>query len=482
MAKTAHEKITSTQDLVHYYPVLSPVENHGNGNGYAKVDLLKYEADDNGNALTMRDLYGEMFLYSPALGWLQYTGTHHEQVSDKTVKFYASETLRLRRHAAIDAKNETLVKAAKQSSYNIHGCIEMFSVYVLSKDINEFDSDPDLLNCLNGVVNLRTGSVTPHLPCQRFTYCVPVEYKPDADMSLWNTFIHDVIGNESIVHYLQKCVGYSLTGHTREEKLFYFHGPQRAGKGTFTETMLTLLPKPMGTEVDFNSFTARRDADSQNFDLASLKTTRFLVASESNRFQSLNPAKVKQITGGNWIRCAFKHKDMFEYRPQFKVWLTSNHPVNADADDDALWGRVQVFNFPHSYIGQEDTTLKTHLKSPENLEGVLRWAIDGAMLWYKDVRLTPPQAIIDATQQQRDSQDYIKLWLADCCALENEQDFTPSVALMTSYQAWCKESNVKAERVQDFSGSLTRRFHCIPCKKDRNTRGYKGIRLTFLET
>ncbi len=126
-----------------------------------------------------------------------------------------------------------------------------------------------------------------------------------------------------------------------------------------------------------NSFTAKREADAQNFDLAELKSARLVIASESNRYQSLNPAKIKQITGGNDIRAAFKHRDMFSYRPQFKVWLVSNHEVNGDPDDDALWGRMQVLTFPRSHLGEEDTELKQRLRRPGNLQGVLRWAVEG---------------------------------------------------------------------------------------------------------
>ena len=89
-----------------------------------------------------------------------------------------------------------------------------------------------------------------------------------------------------------------------------------------------------------------------------------------------------QHNRGDWVRCAFKHRDHFEYRPQFKIWLVSNHPVNADVDDDAAWYRLKVIEFPNSFVGREDKTLKERMKSPENLKAVLAWAIQGAIMWY----------------------------------------------------------------------------------------------------
>jgi putative DNA primase/helicase len=341
-------------------------------------DLLAFDADDNGNAEAMRLLYGEHFIYSPAFGWLAWTGTHWRAGADAAVLLAAVKTLKRRRHAAVEAQREDIVKATISNDHRVKGCLTLFQAYVTEADATVFDSDPDLLNCCNGVLNLRTGALAQHCPRQRFTYCLPVEYDPAADMTAWHNFMHQATGgDEALTHYIQECVGYSLTGHTREEKLFYLHGPTRAGKGTFTETLLALLPRPQGVEVDFNSFTAKREADAQNFDLAELKSARLVVATESNRYQSLNPAKIKQITGGNDIRAAFKHRDMFSYRPQFKVWLVSNHEVNGDPDDDALWGRVQVLTFPRSHLGEEDLELKQRLRTPGNLQGVLRWAVEG---------------------------------------------------------------------------------------------------------
>jgi len=451
------------------------------------TDLLAFDADDNGNAKAMQLLYGESFLHSPAFGWLAWTGTHWRAGADAEVTLAAIETLRRRRHSAVDAQREDIVKATAGSEYHVRACVALFRAYVTEADAATFDRDPDLLNCQNGVLNLRTGALSQHCPRQRFTYCLPVEYDPAADVSAWHNFIHTAAeGDEALTHYIQECVGYSLTGHTREEKLFYLHGPTRAGKGTFTETLLALLPSPLGVEADFATFTAKRDADAQNFDLAGLKPSRLVVASESNRYQSLNPAKAKQITGGNDIRACFKHHDAFTYRPQFKVWLVSNHEVNADADDDALWGRVQVFTFPRSHLGEEDTTLKARLREAANLQGVLRWAVEGAMRWYATGRLEPPAVVLAATGRHRATQDYVSQWLGECCLLSEQGDdpnaFTSSAELMRSYQAWCESSAVRPLSTRDLGYALAHRFGRQTGRQGhRATRGFYGISLLLAD-
>ena len=223
------------------------------------------------------------------------------------------------------------------------------------------------------------------------------------------------VGGAAVADGLQLAVGYALTGHTREEVLFYLYGPPRAGKGAFTEALLALLGSPLAKEINFGTFTAQRTGDTQNFDLAPLKPCRLVAASESNSYERFNEAKVKGITGGNEIYCAFKHKEHFNYRPQFKVWLSSNQPVNADPDDDAVWARVRLIEFPHSHLGTEDKTLKQRLRSPAVLEGVLAWAVQGARRWYElgSKGLSEPASSVALKQQQRETIDAVGMWVEE---------------------------------------------------------------------
>jgi putative DNA primase/helicase len=321
--------------------------------------------------------------------------------------------------------------------------------------------------------------LTAHTPTQKFTYCVPVDYDELADYVLWVEFIAKVTPATELVDYLKMAAGYSATGYTREECLFYIHGPTRSGKGTFAETLLAILPKPLGVEVDFSTFTAKREADTQNFDLAPLKPARFIVASESNKYDSLNEAKIKAATGGNWIRCAFKHHNHFEYRPQFKIWLTSNHPIKGDVDDDALWGRVKVIEFPNSFLGKEDKTLKQRMQREANLKGVLRWVVEGAMEWFASSQgLDTPQAVIDATSARRRDLDYIQQWLDQCCKVDATA-WTSNSDIRTSYEAWCKQEGITAKQAEQLSRSFTQKGLTVAVRRTtplgKQERGVLGF-------
>lgn len=417
------------------------------------VTLANFPADDQGHAEAVRYLYGPYIAYNNAYGWMIWNGTHYEP-SVQRINTLIVEVLKLRLRAAAHLERAELAKVSKGMAGTVAATRAMLeNMSVVSVD--EFDAEPDLINTLSGIVNLRTKKLIPHDPVYRFTWCSPVRYNPGADGSLWLDFINATVEAGDMVGYLQEALGYSITGHTSEESLYYIYGPPRSGKGTLSETILAIFPRPIALEVDFNTFTQKREGDNQNFDLAPMKAARLVFASESNKYQSLNPAKVKALTGGNMVHCAFKHKDFFSYHPQYAVWLSSNHKVNADADDDALWGRVKVVHFPYSQLGKEDKSLKRRMQSAENLEAVLTWLVDGAFLWYQHdgQGLQTPDAVIELTRSQRDAQDSVGLWLEECCEIK-AGEWVENTKVMTSYKNWCEANGYEPKKQTGLSQSL----------------------------
>lgn len=444
--------------------------------------LCRYSDDDAGNGDAMHALYGNQVLYCGSRGWLYYTGTHWQLDQEgASVKRLAVETLRKRRHAAVDMGKESVVKCTRADERRVNGCVSRFKTLV-DINIEEFDNSPDQLNCLNGVLDLRTGALEPHCYLQHFTYCVQVAYDPHATCSEWEEYLQGVVGGgQEVIDYLQMALGYSLTGHTNEECLFYLYGPTRSGKSTLSEIFMQLLPYPLASGADFNSFTQKRDADNQNFDLAPLKPARMVFASESNEYQILNPAKIKALTGGEVVNCAFKHKDHFSYKPQYKVWMLSNEAVNGNPDDDALWGRVRVIEFPHSYLGREDKSKKARLKEPQALAGVLAWAVAGAIKWSSlgPRGLIAPAQVILATKKHRDAIDYVKQWVDECCE-PAEGVWTSNEEVMASYTAWCESNNASKKNIKTLSHSLKAKGYetGVQAKvKGVNKRGVGGLKV-----
>jgi putative DNA primase/helicase len=204
-----------------------------------------------------------------------------------------------------------------------------------------------------------------------------------------------------------------------------------------------------------------------------------VAASESRPTERLDAAKINAVTGGSAIYCAFKHHDLFSYQPQFKIWLSSNYPVNADPDDEAVWGRIRIVNFTQSHLGNEDKLLKEHLKDPEMLEVVLAWAVAGAMKWYAlgEKGLSESEESIRVKREQREGIDYVQMWLDECCILGDGKHalvdiFTPNSELYTSYESWCKQSGAEQHRAKGFSQALIKKG----LRADRSNTGARGFR------
>ena len=438
--------------------------------------FLSAGAHDAGNAECAFALFGRNYLHSDAIGWLRWTGTHWaaggaEADLDQAI----TAMLKARARAAIDGEKEAIVKASIPSARHVRDCKTMFRSMVTVASITDFDGNPDLLNVANGVLDLRNGTLSPHDQGQRFTYCLGTPYDATADSSKWVQFLTETVQDAETLDYLQMAVGYSLSGFTSEEILFYVHGPSRSGKGTFSETMLALIGNPLCIETDFQTFTAKREGGDQGFDLAPLRPARLVFASESNTVESLNAGKVKRLTGGNHITCSFKHQNQFTYRPCFKLWLSSNHPVRADVDDDAAWGRVRVIEFPNGHLGSEDKTIKAAMKSPDNLLGVLRWAVDGARRWYASPNgLTTPERVAKATQKARDDQDFVQSWI-DECANPQPGSWASNHSVYHSYSEWCRDNGVTAKSQRGLAMALQTKGHPTGVAKFVEGKTFKGV-------
>lgn len=481
-AMKAVEDLTSGNMVDSSKRAIPPIDNtqkqSGNGLTIAQ-QLMSFGADDEGNARSVHLLYGDQFLYCDAYGYLHYNGKYWETAgAEAALRRAIIFTLQQRRILAVVNNQEDIVKESKQTASRVKACIYLVES-LITVNIDVFDANPEMLNCNNGVVNLRTGELYGHDSKQRFTYAVPVDYDPTADYVDWVEFLTKITSGPEMLEYLKYAVGYTATGLTQEECLFYIHGPSRSGKGTFVETILSVLPKPIGVQADFSTFTAKREGDMQNFDLAPLKPSRFVAASESSKYDTLNEAKIKSATGGDWIRCAFKHRDHFEYRPQFKIWLVSNHPIKGDVDDDAFWGRVRVIEFPHSFLGKEDKNLKRRMKKNSNLRGVLRWMVEGAMAWFASPNgLNSPQVVIDATSARRLDLDYIQQWLDECCKVDSTA-WTSNSDLRASYESWCKAEGQNPKGAVQFSWALSKKGYKVGVKKvnpfGKQARGVEGL-------
>ena len=406
---------------------------------------------------------GDVCAYVNEWGWLTYNGRYWDkEMGEQLVDGLVIDSLQMRSLVAIEHMQFDISKrCACDDGVVVRVRNRLKSIQV--KAVSDFDIYPDYLNCANGVINLKTGELLPHNPDWRFTYCVPTEYHPESSYKEWEDFLEDVLYPAALgipdpdikvgqmLLFLQMAVGYTLTGHSTEECCFYIQGPTRSGKGTFCGTVQDMMGRKLAKGVDFQSLISDRKDDTQNFDLAGLAGTRMVLASESDKYQRLNSAKLKQMTGRDPIRASFKRKDLFEYDPQFKVWMQSNFPPNVDVYDDAVWGRINLIHFPNSFLNRENTQLKDKLREKAGLEGVLAWAVEGTMIWYEARKasgrgLKAPDWANNLKRQERESRDYVKMFLDTCTDrsidIDNHDIYEKKQDIYKAYTTFMREELV----------------------------------------
>jgi len=443
--------------------------------------IASFSSNQAGNAQAAKYVFNGNVLHNTSLGWLVWNGQMWER-SRERVKLLVVGVLEARYDVALQARDKELQYTSRADNANVNGTMDLLAAYV-DIPLEFFDSNNDILPAPNGLIDLATGRLLPHDSTQGFTFNTTVEYDEQASYERWVEFLHTSVGGgDEAIEALQMYAGYMLTGRTDDEKMLYLYGETRAGKGTFTETLASLVPSPISQARSFATFTANRDSDTNNFDMASLRTARMLFASESERRHSLNAPFVKSMTGGDLLYAAFKGKDGFNFRPRFKTVLSSNYEVNADAYDSAVWGRLVVVNFPHSFLDREDN-LKAVFRQPEMLQGVLKWAVEGAMKWYKAGRLLVPQSVKDNAIAARARLDRVSDWLLEE-AIMDDSSFVSFSDLVRSYEAWCRNNAVEPKKSNALADALkvkglkdTKKYITDDSGTRKQVRGYIGLEL-----
>ena len=420
------------------------------GELFEEKDLLDYPVGDPGNARAVLRLYGDQIAFTDGFGAMFCNNGYWSMggEAESQINKRIEDTLWRRREAALktrDTKYEAIVKAAYPSVSRINSTRKMLQNYCHFPE-SRFGNPPGLLNCKNGVIDMRTGELFPAHAAYGFTYRLDTDYIPGARSAAWEEFLEETLPPLEEREFFQELIGYIATGETREEKAVYIYGPMRGGKGTGTETLQYLLG-PLAKEINIRSLIDSRSGNDQNFDLAGLHQARLVHASESKDTDWLDSAKIKTLSGGNWLRAAYKGHDLFEFRPQFTIIITSNEPPRMKAEDSAAWYRLLAIEFPISKAGSENKRLKEALREPRNLEGILNWIIAGSVKWYsRENGLIVPPSIQKRTQALREALDYIYEFLEDHYEIaENMSNweelkaaefYTPLDDLYGEYKSW----------------------------------------------
>ena len=250
---------------------------------------------------------------------------------------------------------------------------------------DDLDRDIWLFNCLNGTLDLRSGELRPHRREDLITRIAPVAYDPTAECSKWNTFLKRIMdGNDDLVAFLRRAVGYSLTGSTSERCIFILYGGGKNGKTVFIEAVRMLFGEWYAARTPTQTLMAKR-GDAIPNDVARLKGARFVSACETGEGKVLDEAAVKDMTGGDRIAARFMRAEWFEFTPHFKIFLSTNHKPRIIGRDDAIWDRIRLVPFEVRISDNERRPMDELLAEfRAELPGILAWAVKGCMEWQRE--------------------------------------------------------------------------------------------------
>lgn len=398
---------------------------------------------DTGNAEIIASLYGQRVRYDHLRGrWLIWSGHRWKPDASGEITRIAIEAVRERMKLAIAINDKEKRKEAikwgfySEGKFKIKAATELAtSINPLADDGKNWDTDPFLLGCPNGVLNLHTGEFRNGYPADRVTQQAGVDYDPNATASKWEEFLCQIFNNDlDLIDYIRRCVGYSITGDIREQCIFFCWGTGANGKSTFLDILRQVLGD-YAANTPFSTFDISRQTGIPN-DLAALYKSRLVTASETNESRRLNEGRVKAMTGDSAMTARFMHQEFFTFAPVFKIWLAMNHKPSITGTDDGIWRRIRLIPFTVSFKGREDKTLLEKLRC--ELPGVLAWAVRGVLDWQSQ-GLDMPEAVQNATSTYRSESDTIAQFVEEALEVNLKARVIFS-ALYHQYANWCKDT------------------------------------------
>lgn len=445
-----------------------------------------YEHTDTGNAERFYDKHGKNLKYSfNRKKWYYWDGSVWVIDERGVVKKMADEVCADIKNEALqitdEKKQEAALKWARRSSSSnakeamVKECQHLYDVPAAPDD---FDSNVDLLNCKNGIVNLKTGELMPHDRELMMSKIINCDYDVDHKKpEKWLQFLDDVTaGDKDIQEYIQRCVGYSLTGSGREQCTYFLYGMGNNGKSTFLDTIADIMgeyARNMGVETIMqNKFGSGNGANTQ---IARLRSARFVTCEEPPE-GVINESIIKQITGGSKVTARFLFGDEFEFTPEFKLWIATNHKPIIKGTDLGIWRRIKLIPFEVN-IPKEKVDKNLKFKLREEFPQILAWAVEGAMKWYESGDLKEPAKVTDSVKEYRQEMDLIATFVEQCVEIDYEHGETVSSAqLFSIYRAWAKEHNEWEMSSNRFGREMAKKTP----EKAKTAKGvvYRKIRLT----
>jgi P4 family phage/plasmid primase-like protien len=391
-----------------------------------------------GDAESLADGYGDVLRYDHRQGrWLVSDETSGIWIPDPVEQLtqLCAEMMRTRQREALTITNTVKKTAAIKWAIRGESKARLTNALALARSVppiadegDHWDEDPFLLGVQNGVIDLRTGRWRKATPADRVTMRVRTSYDPSATCPKWMKTLDDIFAPQdlftadasaatadarhSMIGFLQRALGYSITGDCREECCFFTWGDGCNGKGTVMNTVAWLFGD-YTDDMPYSTLERSERGSGIPNDIAKLVGKRFITCAEVNEFK-LNEARLKALTGRDPMTARFLNHEFFTFIPVCKIWIATNHKPKIVGQDDGIWRRIHLIPFTQTFEGRENKQLKDELRG--ELPGILNWILTGAALWLRD-GLNPPDTVTAATKAYRQESNPITPFVEACCVV-----------------------------------------------------------------
>ncbi len=303
----------------------------------------------------------------------------------------------------------------------------------------ELDKDEYLFNVREITLNLKNGKgITPepkHLITKKSNFI----YEKDAKCPIWEMFLMQIFNNDlQLIHFVQKAMGYSLSGNVSEQCLFILWGTGANGKSTFLNVLQYLFGDyACSTMIE----TFMKKNSEQSNDLARLKGARLVTTSEVEQGKALSESLIKQITGEDELTARFLYGEYFSFKPTFKIFMATNHKPKIKGADNGIWRRIKMIPFTVTIPPERrDKNLSDKLIAENS--GILNWLIKGYAMWKKEGLKDEPDAVREANEEYRFDMDSVGTFVTECFELDASLKWRlDNKMLYDTYLKWCGKNN-----------------------------------------
>lgn len=426
---------------------------------------------DTGNAQRFVRAFGDDVRYNySAKKWMYYDGTVWRmddkggvnELADKVVERMKNEAAYFKNlddEGGTDENLKAFKKHLKASySHKFKANMLAESQHRLPVRSCDFDTNAYMLNTPGGVLDLKNCKLYPHSREPFYMNLTGTAMDLSRkDCPLWKKFLYEIFaGDEELIHFIQKAVGYSLSGSNSEQCMFFLYGTGRNGKSTFLEVVRTMLGT-YAKNIQPETIMLKKIQSNANSDIARLKGARLVTCVEPEDGANLNEGLVKQLTGGDIITARFLYGEEFEFTPEFKIWMATNYKPKIKGTDDGIWRRIRLVPFTVQIPPSKVDRSLVH-KLIEELPSILSWAVQGFKMW-QDEGLEPPESVRNATAEYRHDSDTIGVFIEEECTVGDGLSVKSST-LYKGYEKWCEENGFYAYKGKKFGGEVGKRFEC----------------------